>query len=150
MLLVLGVPLAAVVWGGIMLSTALSGKDSLVSDSYYKDGVNYTEIKTADEKAKRLQVKASMIFTDGEVHLTLNGYFDEYPNLLNIQLIHPTLEERDAVLLLQKMPDGSYAGPNDIQLPARRRIWLESPEQGWRIRSYEFIEAGKDITFSAQ
>ena len=34
MLIVAGVPVIAVIWGGVMLSLALDSKDSLVSNSY--------------------------------------------------------------------------------------------------------------------
>lgn len=150
MLIIAGIPLLAVIWGGVMLYTALQTKDSLVSDSYYKDGVSFTENKAHDEKAARLQISASAIFTADEVRLELDGYLDDYPNTLTMQLIHPTLEDQDATLLLQRMLDGSYAGVNDIELPSRRRIWLDSPEQGWRIRAYPLIEAGREITLNAK
>lgn len=145
MLMVIGIPLIAVIWGGVMLSAAMSGKDSLVSDSYYKDGMSYTEDKAADNKAKRLQISADMSFSADEVRLNLDGYLDEHPNTLTVQLIHPTLQEKDVTLLLQKMADGSFAGVNDIELPGRRRIWVDSPEQGWRLRANKLIEAGRVI-----
>ena len=54
MWLVVGVPLVTVCWGMVMLTLALSSKDSLVSDSYYKDGMSYTENTEIDHKAGRL------------------------------------------------------------------------------------------------
>ncbi|UTW49626.1 FixH family protein [Bacterioplanoides sp. SCSIO 12839] len=150
MLIVIGIPILAVIWGFIMLSTALKTKDSLVSDSYYKDGVSYTENQAADEKARSHQINATAVFTADEMRLTLNGLLDEFPNTLQVHLIHPTLEDRDVTLLLQQMSDGSYAGVNDIELPGRRRIWVDSLEQGWRIRAYPFIESGKEIQLNAQ
>jgi len=150
MLIVIGIPILAVIWGFIMLSTALKTKDSLVSDSYYKDGVSYTENLAADEKARSHQIRATATFTADEMRLHLQGLLDEQPNTLQVQLIHPTLEELDTTQLLQKMADGSYAGVNDIELPSRRRIWVDSPEQGWRIRAYPLIEDGKEITLQAE
>lgn len=150
MLLVAGIPIIAVIWGGVMLSAALSGKDSLVSDSYYKDGMAYTQDQESDKKAKRLQVNGSAVFTADEVRVTIDGYLDEYPHTLKMTLIHPTLEDQDQVLLLQQMADGSYAGVNDMALPGKRRIWLDSLDQGWRIRAYPFIEAGKEVALSSK
>ncbi|KZZ46101.1 MAG: FixH family protein [Saccharospirillaceae bacterium] len=150
MLLVIGIPIVAVMWGVVMLSAALSGKDSLVSDSYYKDGMAYTQDHEADEKAKRLQVSGNAVFTADEVRVIIDGYLDDFPHTLRMTLIHPTLEDQDQVLLLQKMADGSYAGVNDMNLPGKRRIWLDSLDQGWRIRAHPFIEAGKDIALSSK
>ena len=56
MLLVIGLPLISVCWGMVMLYLAINTQDSLVNDSYYKDGVNYTEDLKHDEQAKRLQI----------------------------------------------------------------------------------------------
>ena len=149
-LLVAGIPLIAVIWGFVMLKLALSSQDSLVSDSYYKDGVSYTENMEADHKAQRLQVQADAVFTADEVRLTLNGYLDEKPATLLLQMIHPTLETRDATVLLQLMPDGQYAGVNEVVLPERRHLWLQSPKQGWRVRTTELLESGKVVHFQAK
>jgi len=149
-LLVAGIPLIAVFWGMVMLKLALSTKDSLVSDSYYKDGVSYTENMETDNKAKRLQLAADMTITHDEVTVVLTGYLDEQPATLQLQLIHPTLETRDASILLQRMDDGAYHGVNEIFLPERRHVWLQSPEQGWRIRLTELLEFGKTVHMSAK
>jgi hypothetical protein len=149
-LLVAGIPLIAVIWGMIMLKLALQSQDSLVSDSYYKDGVSYTENVETDNKAKRLQLSADLTITHDEVELTLSGYLDEKPATLQLMLIHPTLDTQDATVLLQLNADGVYQGVNEIYLPARRHIWLQSPEQGWRIRLTELLESGKTVHLSAQ
>lgn len=150
MLLVAGIPFIAVIWGGVMLKTALETKDSLVSDSYYKDGMSYTQDQESDQKAKRLQITGTAVFTSDEVKINLDGYLDEYPTILKVTMIHPTLDTRDTDLLLQKMDDNTYAGVNDVELPSRWRIWVDSPEQGWRIRAYPMIEAGKEIQLNSK
>lgn len=149
-LLVAGIPLIAVFWGVVMLKLAFGTKDSLVSDSYYKDGVSYTENMEVAEKAKRLQIQADAIFSDNEISLTLGGYLDEKPQTLQLQLIHPTLQDKDVTVLMQLMPDGTYKGVNEVVLPSRRHLWLQSPEQGWRVRTTEILEAGKTVHFSAK
>ena len=45
-------PIAAIIWGMVMLTLAFNGKDSLVSDSYYKEGVSYTENETLVKNAR--------------------------------------------------------------------------------------------------
>ena len=148
--LVAGIPLLAVFWGGIMITLAVNTKDSLVSDSYYKDGVSYTENVEMDNKAARLLLNAQMVFVNDEVKLTLDGYLDEEPNSLTLQLIHPTLQDEDTSIYLQRLEESTYAGVAEITLPAKRRIWLQSPEQGWRIRATEFIEPSKVIRLNAK
>ncbi|MEC9410457.1 MAG: FixH family protein, partial [Pseudomonadota bacterium] len=79
MLLVIGVPLAAVVWGFIMLSLALDTKDSLVSNSYYKDGMSYTQDLRFHEGARRLNVQADLTFTEDEIIVNATSIADEDP-----------------------------------------------------------------------
>lgn len=148
MFLVMGVPIAAVCWGVVIVTLAMNGKDSLVSDSYYKDGMAYTENREFRSKAKRLQVAANMTYNDGEVRSTITGYLDEQPSFLRLQLIHPTLETEDETILLQAMPDGSYLGLAEKNHLGKRKIWLQSPEQEWMVKDEHLLENGKAMTLS--
>lgn len=148
MILVIGVPVLAICWGVVIITLAVTGKDSLVSDSYYKDGMAYTENRELRDKAKRLQIKAGMTYNDGEIRTTISGYLDEQPTFLRIQLIHPTLETEDESVLLQQMKDGSYLGLADNNHLGKRKLWLQSPEQAWMIKDEALIENGKSLTLS--
>jgi uncharacterized protein len=145
MLLVAGVPIIAVCWGMVIITLAVTGKDSLVSDSYYKDGMAYTENREWRDKAKRLQVTGSMTYNDGEIRATISGYLDEQPSFLQIQLIHPTLESKDETVLLQQMADGSYLGLANNNHLGKRKIWLQSPEQEWMIKDEALLVNGKAV-----
>ncbi len=145
MLLVAGVPIIAVCWGMVIITLAVTGKDSLVSDSYYKDGMAYTENREWRDKAKRLQVTGSMTYNDGEIRATISGYLDEQPSFLQIQLIHPTLESKDETVLLQQMADGSYLGLANNNHLGKRKIWLQSPEQEWMIKDEALLANGKAV-----
>lgn len=148
MLLVIGVPVVAICWGMVILTLALTGKDSLVSDSYYKDGMAYTENKELRNKARRLQLEGSLTYNNGEVSVNISGYLDDYPSFLQIQLIHPTLETEDETILLQKLPDGSYLGIANLDHLGKRKMWLQSPEQEWMIKDEALIENGKTVSIS--
>ena len=150
MLIVAGVPFVAVIWGGVMLSLALDSKDSLVSDSYYKDGISYTEDQSFHRNAVRMNVTTDIVFSENEIRANIWGAIPGKPDHLQLQLIHPTLQEKDLVLFMQRMPDGSYMTANEIELPQKRYIWLSSPEQEWRLKSQEMIEAGKRIQIAAK
>ena len=96
-LLVAGIPLLAVIWGFVMLNLALGSKDSLVSDSYYKDGVSFTENVEVDAKATALNIQAELTFNSSDAVLQLSGDFsgEAEPASLQLKLIHPTLQEQD-------------------------------------------------------
>lgn len=151
-ILVAGIPLIAVIWGFIMLNLALSSKDSLVSDSYYKDGVSFTENVEVDAKAKQLAIHAELRVNSQDIVLDLHGDFanQEMPAALQLKLIHPTLQEHDADVFLQRIGPGQYAGVNELTLPERRHVWLQSPEQGWRVRTTAVIQADQAVILQAQ
>jgi hypothetical protein len=148
MILVIGVPVIAICWGIVIVTLAVTGKDSLVSDSYYKDGMAYTENREFRDKAARLQVKAVMTYNNGEIHTTISGYLDEQPGFLRLQIIHPTLETKDETILLQQMDDGSYLGVTEHDHTGKRKLWLQSPEQEWMIKYEAIIENGKAINLT--
>ncbi|WP_221798240.1 FixH family protein [Oceanobacter mangrovi] len=148
--LIIAIPSITVCWGGVMLSLALNTNDSLVSDSYYKDGVSYTENVKMDDYASRLQLHSTLVLTNQEARLTLDGYLDEQPSILTLKLIHPTLEDRDVDIVLQRVDDGLYTGAAELELPSRRYIWLQSPDQGWRIRATEVLEENRVVQLNAK
>lgn len=144
-LLLIVPPIAAVIWGMVMLSLAFNGKDSLVSDSYYKEGVSYTESEALIKNARALGVSSEITFSDDGVELFLKGDFDMEPHSLQLQLIHPTLEERDLTVFMQRIGPGQYAGVLEHEIDDRRHIWLASLEQQWRIKTTDTVYSGKDV-----
>src|SRR5690554_880146 len=94
-LLLIIFPVASIIWGMVMLSLAFNGKDSLVSDSYYKDGVSYTENEDLIKNARTHKVSSEISFTVGGVELTLNVDFNPELNSLHFNLIHLTFKNRD-------------------------------------------------------
>lgn len=138
-------PVAAIMWGMVMLTLAFNGKDSLVSDSYYKEGVSYTESEELVKNARALGVSSEITFSDDGVELILSGDFEVEPHSLQLQLIHPTLEDRDLVVFMQRIGPSQYAGVLEENLTDRRHIWLASLEQQWRIKTTETVASGKVV-----
>ena len=108
----------------------------------------YTENREFRNKAKRLQLTATVTYNEGEVRSSIAGYLDENPSFLRLQIIHPTLETEDETVLLQKMADGSYLGLADKNHLGKRKMWLQSPEQEWMIKDEALIENGKLLNLS--
>ncbi|MGB1092140.1 MAG: FixH family protein [Oceanobacter sp.] len=148
--LLFGIPFLAIIWGSVMLTLALKGKDTLVSDSYYKDGVSYTENRELDDKAARLQIKANLVATNEQIRASVQGYLDNMPDHLVLQLIHPTLEERDMTIMLQQTEPGIFVAALEMELPSRRHIWLYSNEQQWRVRKTDTLQDSQVIQLIAE
>lgn len=141
-------PVAAILWGVVMLTLAFNGKDSLVSDSYYKEGVSYTESEAFQKNARALKVSSDVYFSENGVELTLNGEFEQEPHSLQLQLIHPTLEDRDLMIFMQRIGPGQYAGVLEESLNDKRHIWLASLEQQWRIKTTDTVRPDKVVTIT--
>ena len=123
MVLILGIPLTAVIVGMIMLYNAVSGKDSLISDSYYKDGRMYTQNKTAINQAKSEMIGAQLLSNDDAgISLSISGNLKQQPTILKAKFIHPTLDTLDQEVLLQQFPDGTYKGASE----ASYKKWTEA------------------------
>ncbi len=148
MLLVIGIPLLSIGWGFVMLTLAIDGADSLVSDSYYKDGVTYTQNENQDQLARDMLAEAEIQFIGDRIQITLSEAMPQMPTVLRLQMGHPTIEERDATAMLQQTSNNQYLGMNTLELPQKRHLWLTSPEQGWRLQQTVFIEEGKAINLS--
>ena len=148
MLLVIGIPLLSIGWGFVMLTLAVDGADTLVSDSYYKDGVSYTENEELDQAARNMLAEADIRFEGDRITITLSDAMSAMPTVLQLQMGHPTIEDRDATAMLQQISEREYLGMNPLELPEKRHLWLTSPEQGWRLQQTVFIEPGKVIHLS--
>ncbi len=148
MLLVIGIPLLSIGWGFVMLTLAVDGADTLVSDSYYKDGVSYTENEELDQAARNMLAEADIRFDGDRITITLSDAMSAMPTVLQLQMGHPTIEDRDATAMLQQISEREYIGMNPLDLPEKRHLWLSSPEQGWRLQQTVFIEPGKVIHLS--
>lgn len=146
MILVIGLPVLSVIVGSIILYFALTGKDSLVSDSYYKDGMSYTEDRLFDKNANAHKISATLTIMDKIINIDVDSDSDQIPEALLLQLIHPTLSSRDINLMLIRTGEKSYTVEKALNLPARWKIWLSSQSKQWRVRYNGEIESQKPIT----
>lgn len=140
-------PASTVIAGIIFISQAVTTKDSLVNDNYYKDGLAINQELAWDKKAKTNDIKGNMTFSSDEATFEVTNTRLVLPSFLKVYLSHPTLEEFDQELMLQKIPNSRlYKGLTNSTAKGRFYMRIESPEQQWRIRTDIFIETGKTLS----
>jgi hypothetical protein len=115
---------------------AISGRDALVDDDWYRNGMAINRRIEREERAAALGISASgrIDSVTGEVWLELSG--EDAGPVVVLELSHPTRAERDALLTLQRAADGVYRGSLDAPLQGRRfyaRLEPEDETLGWRI-----------------
>lgn len=150
MILVVGLPALSVIVGGIILYFAITGKDSLVSDSYYKDGMSYTEDRLFDKNAKTHTISATLTIMDKIINIDVDADSDQIPEALLLQLIHPTLSSQDINLMLIRTGEKNYTVQKTLHLPARWKVWLTSQSKQWRVRYDGALERHNKVTLKPE
>ena len=144
--MLIGIPLSSVIMGVFFISQAVSTKDTLVRDNYYKDGLGFNQEIQWDKKAKELGLKLDLSVNGNTATLVQKISRLDAPSIIQMKLSHPTLKDNDLDVLLQRGADNkTFSGFIEDYKPGRYYLQLESPEQEWRIRQEIILEAGRSI-----
>lgn len=130
----LSVPIASVILSSIMVTVAVRGKDAMVSDNYYKDGMAINQTIEQDQAADRLNLHPELsIQTDGTVLLAFGATLNPPEPWLTLKVIHPTIGDRDVEIRLLPTAEG-FIGTLPSALQGRWIVDLYSHDNTWRIR----------------
>ncbi len=133
--LMLGLPTASVIACIFLISLAVSTKDTLVRDNYYKDGMAMNQELKWDKKAKNMDIKLSLSITKNSAEIHILSSRLNPSTTLQLKISHPTLADKDRDAFLQLKPNTKmYQGFIDEVEEGRYYIQVESAEQQWRIR----------------
>ncbi|MFN3236082.1 MAG: FixH family protein [Pseudomonadales bacterium] len=128
------IPFAAVLFGIVMITTALYFPDDVVVDQYYKEGMAINERIADSEKAKALKI-AAVVKLDELVSAEITGSTN---SLHQLNFHHVTDENRDLSLNLIKQGERFVALESSgvsAQM-AEPGVWyveLVGVEQQWRL-----------------
>jgi hypothetical protein len=131
-------PPAAAVIGGLTTAWLAGGPPALVVDDYADIARVTVERAVRDRRASELGLRADLSLlalsgTRSQVRLALAATMPGYapPGALQLELIHPTREERDQRVDLRRS-GGVYVG--ELDAPAGRiYLQLSDPDGGWRL-----------------
>ena len=128
-------PLASVFLSSIMIYHAVNGKDSLVSDNYYKDGLDINQTIGQDRLAKKLAVRAYVsIDAEGNALIDLKSLAKTKEPFVTLKLVHPTLGERDSVTKFLPTAEGPYVAEVPENLSGNWYLDLYAHDESWRVR----------------
>lgn len=147
MIFIVAVPAITVVLGITLLIVATVGRDTLVRDNYYKDGIAINQELGYESNAEELGLTAELSVDDttGSISVRLMGS-ENMPDQLELLFLHPTLESRDQDVELHQLKAGYYAGSVESSLQGKYHIQLSSNDQQWRLKAYR--EFGGDHVYS--
>jgi hypothetical protein len=124
-------PAAVVVAGAITTWIAVSGRDPMVADDYYKQGLAINRDLARERVAAVRGLKAEISVTEGRMRVHLGGA--NAPEVIFVRLAHATLGDLDRRLRLVRVAPGRYEGEPG-RLPAGKwRYVIEDPRAEWRL-----------------
>lgn len=125
-------PAAVIVAGFFTMALAFRTEDGLVADDYYKQGLAINRVLRRDERARELDLKAVVSFSDARVRVVLRDRKEAAPEL-RLRLVHPTRGGRDRSVSLRWTSLGVYEGSVAGIYGETRRLVLEDVGSTWRL-----------------
>ena len=134
--LVVMIPFSAVIMGAIMLTLAISTYDGLVTDDYYKKGLQINRSMERDALAATHDLRGEVVL-DGEaetveVSVAGNAQF-RAPEIVHLRLFHATRPGMDRHLLMRRVASGRYVASASPLEPGAWYAQLDA--DGWRLKA---------------
>ena len=130
------IPFAAVLFGIVMVSTAIYFPDDVVIDDYYQDGKAINQQIHADEKASELDISA-------QIEKDASGLFrvlikNARDSAVQLSLRHVTDQGQDMTYTLVPDEGAEYVGETRLaEVLNSKGIWyleIRGLDDGWRLR----------------
>ncbi len=136
MWLVVGIPLAAIILGLTMVYLAVTNPHAMVTDNYYKEGLAINRELGFERNAREMELEAEMHINGQIVSVRFKDQMHLPHKLLDLRLIHPTLERFDQSTVLTSKDQITFVGKLVMPLEsARYYIHMESQEFEWRMKT---------------
>lgn len=116
---------------------AVSHRDALVEDDYYKRGLAINQTLERDQAAAALHLQAQLMVGDNPSRVRLMVQSADpagLPDKLRLRVLHPTLGGMDQVVNLVQSGGGLYEGQlGKLGAATKWRLILEDGEKHWRL-----------------
>lgn len=140
----LSIPITSVILSSIMVTVAVVGKDSLVSDNYYKDGMAINQTIEQDHLAVTLGIEPILSILDKDVIIELKSAAPlAAQSFLTLKLLHPTVSAEDVIIKLLPSGNGLFLGELPTKIEGRRYLDLYAFDNSWRIREEVVLAEGQ-------
>lgn len=135
---ILSIPMASVILSSIMVTVAVKGKDSLVKDNYYKDGMEINQTIEQDQLADALGLRPQLSIEDGMAVIRFQSSTLPPQAFVTLNILHPTVADEDVIVKLLPTADG-YRAEVPASLSGRRYIDVYAFDEAWRIREEVYL-----------
>lgn len=147
---IISIPILTVIAGVTTYFIAANQPHSMVKDDYFKEGMAINQSIEKQNKAKSLNIVAS-VFLDEEselISLTVNAN-EKLSSDLEILFSHPTQAANDKLVKLNAISDNEYLGQLPKLAPANWYIRLNDAESTWIVKSRWHVKDSARHTMNA-
>ncbi len=143
----IALPLSVVIAAIVTINLAIDSDDGLVSDDYYKEGLAIHKDAASAARARELGIAGQLDYDSdtGAITLTLDKTLRVGESGLTLEVVHPTLPDRDQTTQLSPLGGARFAGRLDPLGPANWKLSLRPPDRTWRIEG-RLVEPGSGST----
>jgi len=143
---------ALVVLAGIHTTwIAFTRQDALVVDDYYKQGKAINQDLSRDRVASSMKAEASMRYDASSGRLLGSVQVMDRPveGPITVKLVHSTQPQKDLMLEVRLLADGSFAAALPMLDRARWQVSIESADRNWRLHDVWDWPVQRSISLTA-
>lgn len=138
-------PIIVIIAAFISAWIAIKSSDGLVTEDYYKQGLNAGETLTRSKRAEELGIAAGVQLTsDDRVKVRLTSRQADPPGSLTITLSHPTRAGIDQTSVLKREGD-LYAGKLNLPASGHWLVLVEDETKTWRVMGSVMLPAAGEV-----
>ena len=130
----LGLPASSIVYSAVFITMAVTSENSMVTDEYYKEGLAINQTLERDNEASRRGLSAEYQLEDSNLlKVRLKGGSAVEANTLILRMIHPTLDDRDALVRLSRTDGNQFQARLPSAPEGRWYLDLRDASDEWRL-----------------
>jgi hypothetical protein len=142
------IPVSSFIVGGIVISFATDGTNSLVVDDYYKEGKSINARLDKVEEAKALNISTKLKISEEFIALEFYSGAPSSQEALMLDFFHVTQEERDFQVLLVADASGIYRSEVNTTIKGKWRLRLTPLDEKWKIQKTVTLPTYTAISFN--
>jgi hypothetical protein len=142
------IPVSSFIVGGIVISFATDGTNSLVVDDYYKEGKSINARLDKVEEAKALNISTQLRISDEFISLEFLSGAPESQQALKLDFFHVTQEDKDFQVLLLADASGIYRAEVSGSLKGKWRLRLTPLDERWKVQKTVNLPTYTAISFN--
>ena len=142
------IPVSSFIVGGIVVSFATDGTNSLVVDDYYKEGKSINARLDKIVKAKALNITTLINVTNDVISVEFLSGAPRSKEALKLDFFHVTQEERDFFVLLSADASGIYRAQSETSVNGKWRLRLTPLDESWKVQKTLNLPTSKATSFN--